>query len=120
MRFHQILILIDCSLETELKLNVLLHELGHLKYWQSLGCDQLSRLKENGDNWVILNEFNAFKFQLHKVYEIALEYESSILENTMNRLINRQKNDPDLRYREAINCILQEEIWQKALKLTGL
>ena len=117
---HQVCILIDCSIEKELKLNILLHELGHFNFWRSLGCDQLKSLKENEENWLILDEYKAFKFQLNRVYEIALTYDYSILKNTMITLIDRHKNDPDLRYREAINSIFQEEIWQQALDLTML
>ena len=118
--FHLTYILIDSSIELELKLNVLLHEYGHYKFWKSLGCDQLMRLKENGDNWMILDEYNAFNFQLKNIYEIALKYEYSILKNTIKRIIDRHKYDPDMRYREAINCLLQDEIWKKSLELITL
>lgn len=118
--FHSTYILIDSSIELELKLNVLLHEYGHYKFWKSLGCDQLMRLKENGDNWMILDEYNAFKYQLENIYEIALQFEHSILRNTMNRIIDRHNNDPDMRYREALNCLIQDEIWKKSVELTTL
>jgi hypothetical protein len=118
--FHSTYILIDSSIELELKLNVLIHEYGHYTFWKSLGCDQLMRLKENGDNWMILDEYNAFKYQLENIYEIALQFVHFILRNTMNRIIERHKSDPDMRYREALNCLLQDEIWKKSLELYNL
>jgi hypothetical protein len=115
--FHSTYILIDSSIEMELKLNVLLHEFGHYSFWKSLGCDQLMRLRENGDNWMILDEYNAFYFQLKNIYEIAVKYDHSILKNTLHRIIDRHENDPDMRYREALNCLLKDEIWGKSIEL---
>lgn len=118
--FNSAFILVDCSISIELKINVLLHEFGHYLHYKKIGCDQAKQLQQNVDNWIIVDEFEAFKFQLIKVYTIAIDNDINILRNTMLRLIDRFNNDSDLRYREALNRLFQDEIWQKAKKLTGL
>ena len=118
--FNSAYILIDSSISIELKINVLLHEFGHYLHYKKLGCNQVLYLQQNVDNWVIVDEYEAFKFQLIKIYAIAIHYDHNILRNTIIRLVDRFNNESNLRYREALTRLFQEEIWHETISIFGL
>ena len=85
---------------------------------------ELKRHNPNSETGFISYNCNGGPF--HSTYilidsSIELELKLNVLlRNTMNRIIDRHNNDPDMRYREALNCLIQDEIWKKSVELTTL
>jgi hypothetical protein len=110
-------IFIDINLSWEQKINVLFHEYGHVVHKQTLGNNEIMRIKRKSeDEWNVLAVFEAFKYQLNQIRIIAETEDISLLFNLMKRLEVRSKEDSEL-YKIALKKLMSENIWQVCVKL---
>ncbi len=106
-------ILIDEQLDYEIKLNILYHEYEHINHARTLGIIEIQRLKRQSVfDWIVKDEYEAFKCQLSSIKRLG----NPLLKRLIERLNYRSRNDLPA-YREALNKLKSEALWQECLAL---
>jgi len=115
-------IFIDKTLDENLKITVLYHELGHAIYNKDNEEETKKYLnhelsKPNKEERQEKSELKAFKHSLIYLHKLAKEGNTEPLEDTIKRLESRENDDCNLNYRKAITKLKKTEIWEDCLKI---
>ena len=64
-------------------------------------------------------EYEAYKYQLNEIKYLAQSVNISILLNSIEGLKNQRINNPDARYKAALDRLALQPLWQECLELIG-
>ena len=113
-----IVIYIDESLNWGNKIRVLFHEYGHALHYMSVDPKVAQEKISNSDlAWITETEYNAIQHEITCSKQIYIDGDKSFLKDTMTIISDRQTNY-NRGYNEAVQKIVQEDLWQTCMKLT--
>ncbi|MBN8568038.1 MAG: hypothetical protein J0M18_00285 [Ignavibacteria bacterium] len=107
-------IAIDGSESDDMKLRILFHEIGHLKFEKSIGYLEVQERKGLDESaWNIETEFYAFENELLESYQLAANGDKEFLINTIKKMEENYDND----YKDALKKIKHTELWDNCQKI---